>query len=87
MSLDEVLKATKKSKVSQASDTTQVGNEPTTSLIDKLRAPEKSATVRLNADIDVKLNKALAQKALELGIPKTALVRELLRWGLEQLGN
>lgn len=44
---------------------------------------EKEATIRLNVDIPVSLNDALADKARKLRKPKTELVRELLKWALE----
>lgn len=44
---------------------------------------EKEPTVRLNVDIPVSLNDALADKARKLRKPKTELVRELLKWALE----
>ncbi|MEP0950318.1 hypothetical protein NC992_25855 [Leptolyngbya subtilissima DQ-A4] len=50
-----------------------------------LEPPEKEATVRLNVDIPISLNDALADKARQLRKPKTELVRKLLEWALNDL--
>lgn len=47
-----------------------------------LEPPEKEATVRLNVDIPISVNDALADKARQLRKPKTELVRKLLEWAL-----
>ncbi|MGB3496503.1 MAG: hypothetical protein WBA57_27495 [Elainellaceae cyanobacterium] len=46
--------------------------------------PELEPTTRLNVDIKLSLNDALAEKARKYRIPKTELVRKLLEWALEQ---
>lgn len=55
------------------------------SLAGEFEVPELEPTVRLNADISIELNDALAQKAHKYRIPKTELVRRLLRWGLDEM--
>lgn len=48
-----------------------------------LEPEDREATVRLNVDIPVSLNDALAAKARRLRKPKTELVRRLLEWALD----
>lgn len=48
----------------------------------ELEPEAKEATVRLNVDIPISINDALAAKARRLKQPKTVLVRKLLEWAL-----
>lgn len=48
----------------------------------ELEPEAKEATVRLNVDIPISVNDALAAKARRLKKPKTELVRKLLEWAL-----
>lgn len=49
-----------------------------------IEPPNKEPSVRLNVDIPISLNDALAAKARQLRKPKTELVRKLLEWALTQ---
>jgi hypothetical protein len=49
----------------------------------ELAPEEKEATIRLNVDIPIALNDALADKARELRTSKSELVRKLLEWALK----
>jgi hypothetical protein len=49
----------------------------------ELAPEEREATIRLNVDIPIALNDALADKARELRTSKSELVRKLLEWALK----
>ena len=82
MSLDEVLKAAGKTKTPKVKPRPESNNDIGDLFQDP---PEREPTVRLNGDIPVALNEALAAKARKYRIPKTELVRRLLKHGLEEL--
>lgn len=67
------------------SKTQKPSSQPTTaSPWAEFEEPELEPTTRLNVDIKLSLNDALAEKARKYRIPKTELVRRLLEWALEQ---
>lgn len=45
---------------------------------DELERPEKRATTRVNFDLDVDIDRRLTQKAFDLGISKSELLRKMV---------
>lgn len=48
-----------------------------------IEAKQKEPSIRLNVDIPISIDDALAQKARQLRVTKAYLIRELLKWALE----
>lgn len=75
---------TPKKMPESTSEQTKAKSTTTASPWTEFQEPQLEPTTRLNVDIKLSLNDALAEKARKYRIPKTELVRRLLEWALEQ---
>jgi len=59
------------------------GQPKSSSPWDAIAPQQREPSVRLNADIPLRLDQKLTAKAQTLGVSKAKLVRSLLEWALE----